>query len=198
MKGSAESVKGQMQSPEGVLVERTAGGDAEALAELYDRFSGMLLGLAIKILGNPSDAEDVLQEVFVQVWKQASRYQRSRSSVSTWLVLITRSRSIDRLRSRNVKLRTASDAKRENTRFHTSPEGLGNVLMEERHERLAQELADLPDQQRQALEMAYYQGMTQREIAEATGTPLGTVKTRTLLAMRKLRLALEGEIEDLL
>ena len=187
-----------MRSPEEVLVERTAGGDSEALAELYDRFCGMLMGLATKILGNPSDAEDVLQEVFVQVWKQASRYQPSRSSVSTWLVLITRSRSIDRLRSRNVKLRTASAAQRENIRFHTSPEGLGNVLMEERHERLAQELENLPQEQRQALELAYYQGMTQREIAEVTGTPLGTVKTRTLLALKKLRLTLERDIEDLL
>lgn len=187
-----------MKSPEEVLVERAAGGDSEALSELYDRFSGMLLGLATKILGNSSDAEEVLQEVFVQVWKQASRYQRSRSSVSTWLVLITRSRSIDRLRSRNVKLRTAKEAQRENPHIHASPKGLGNVLMEERRKRLARELADLPGEQREVLEMAYYQGMTQREISEATGTPLGTVKTRTLLAMKKLRLALKDDLEDLL
>lgn len=187
-----------MRPPEVVLVERIAGGDSEALSELYDRFCGMLLGLATKILGNPSDGEEVLQEVFIQVWKQASRYQRSRSSVSTWLVLITRSRSIDKLRSRNVKLRTANEAQRENPRAHASPEGVGNVLREERSKRLARELADLPEEQRQALEMAYYRGMTQREIAEATGAPLGTVKTRTLLAMKKLRLALESDIEDLL
>ena len=198
MKGSAESEKGQTVSPEEVLLERAAGGDAQALAGLYDRFCGMLLGLATKILGNPSDAEDVLQEVFIQVWNQASRYQRSRSSVSTWLVLITRSRSIDRLRSRNVKLRTANAAQRENVRLHASNEGLGNVLLTERHGRITQAMQELPDDQRQALEMAYYQGMTQREIAEATGTPLGTVKTRTLLAMRKLRSSLKGDIEDLL
>ena len=97
-----------------------------------------------------------------------------------------------------MKLRTASAAQRENTVRHTSSEGPSSVLMVERRRRLAQGLADLPEEQRQALDMAYYQGMTQREIAEATGTPLGTVKTRTLLAMKKLRLALEGEIEDLL
>lgn len=179
-------------------MDRIAAGDSEALSELYDRFCGMLLGLAIKILGSRSDAEDILQEVFVQVWRQADRYQRSRSSVSTWLVLITRSRSIDRLRSRGVKLRTANAAQRENTRLHTSSEGPGSVLKGERRKRLAQGLASLPEEQRQALDMAYYQGMTQREIAEATGTPLGTVKTRTLLALKKLRLALEEEIEDLL
>ncbi|MCP4201961.1 MAG: sigma-70 family RNA polymerase sigma factor [bacterium] len=187
-----------MRPPEEELVERIADGDSESLSELYDRFSGMLLGLATKILGNPSDAEEVLQEVFVQVWKQASRYQRSRSSVSTWLVLIARSRSIDRLRSRNVKLRTAREAQRENPRIHASPEGLGNVLMEERHNRLARALAELPEEQREVLEMAYYRGMTQREVSEVTGTPLGTVKTRTLLAMKKLRIALKDEVEDLL
>jgi RNA polymerase sigma-70 factor (ECF subfamily) len=198
MRASGEDKKGSLRPPEVVLVERIAAGDAEALSELYDRFCGMLLGLATKILGDPSDGEEVLQEVFIQVWKQASRYQWNRSSVSTWLVLITRSRSIDRLRSRNVKLRTASDAQRENSRVYASPEGVGNVLREERSKRLATELAGLPEEQREALEMAYYQGMTQREIAEATQTPLGTVKTRTLLAMKKLRLALEGDIEDLL
>ncbi len=198
MEASGERKKGNMRPPEEELVERVAGGDSEALSELYDRFSGMLLGLATKILGNPSDGEEVLQEVFVQVWRQASRYQRSRSSVSTWLVLITRSRSIDRLRSRNVKLRTAHEAHRESPRTHASPEGVGNVLMEERRKRLARELAELPDEQREVLEMAYYRGMTQREVSEMTDTPLGTVKTRTLLAMKKLRIALKDEIEDLL
>ncbi len=198
MKPSGERNQGSAEPPEIGLVERIAGGDPEALSELYDRFSGMLLGLATKVLGDRSDAEEVLQEVFVQVWKQAERYQRQRSSVSTWLVLITRSRSIDRLRSRKVKLRTATEAQRENPNPHTSPEGLGNVLMEERRKRLREELANLPPEQREVLEMAYYRGMTQREVAESTGTPLGTVKTRTLLAMRKLRGALETEIEELL
>ena len=184
--------------PEVTLVGRIAQGDSEALSELYDRFSGMLLGLATKVLGDPADAEEVLQEVFIQVWKQADRYQRGRSSVSTWLVLITRSRSIDRLRSRNVKLRTAIEAQRENPNLDTSPEGLGNVFIQERRRRLREEFANLPADQREVLEMAYYRGMTQREVAEETGTPLGTVKTRTLLAMKKLRKALEGEIEELL
>lgn len=198
MSSSGEKKSAGVERPEVELVARTAGGDAEALSALYDRFAGMLLGLATKILGDRAEAEDVLQEVFVQVWRQAGRYQSKRSSVSTWLVLITRSRSIDRLRSRSVKLRTATEARRENPNPHTSPEGARTVLMKERRRRLGEELANLPPEQKDVLEMAYYQGMTQREVAAATGIPLGTVKTRTLLAMKKLRSALESEIEDLL
>ncbi len=198
MKSSGETTRSGAEPPEVELVQRAARGDSGALSILYDRFSGMLLGLATKILGDPADAEDVLQEVFVQVWKQAGRYQSSRSSVSTWLVLITRSRAIDRLRSRNVKLRTTTEARRENLNPHTSPEGMRTVILKERRKRLGEELANLPPEQRDVLEMAYYKGMTQREVAQATGIPLGTVKTRTLLAMKKLRSALESEIEELL
>jgi len=171
---------------------------AVALAELYDRYSGMLHALSQRILGNSSDAEDVLQEAFLQVWNQAGRYDSERSSVSTWLVLITRSRSIDRLRSRQVQQRTVTAAKQENPTTHTSPKGVGNVLLQERRNRLQQEMKNLPDEQRQVLEMAFFKGMTQSEISNQTGIPLGTVKTRTLLAMKKLRKALSDEIQELL
>lgn len=176
------------------VVERDAG----ALARLYDRYAGMLMGLAQRVLGDAADAEEILQEVFLQVWNQADRYDPARSSVSTWLVLITRSRAIDRLRSRRVAERTADAADREKGRDHTSPRGVGNVFRQERHLRLQQELARLPEEQRQVLEMAYYEGMTQSEIASRTSIPLGTVKTRTLLAVRKLREALQDELEELL
>lgn len=175
-----------------------AAGDAAALATLYDRFSGMLLGLAHRILGDASDAEEILQEAFLQVWNQAGRYDRSRSSVSTWLVLITRSRAIDRLRSRKVKDRTLLAVQQEKRGAHTSPEGVGDVLRQERGSRLRQEMALLPAEQREILEKAFFRGMTQSEIAKQTGIPLGTVKTRSLLAMRKLRKALSDEIEELL
>ena len=176
------------------IVERSP----EAIAELYDRYSGMLKALSQRILHDPSDAEEILQETFLQVWNQASRYDPKRSSVSTWLVLISRSRSIDRLRSRQVKLRTATAAGRENPDIHTSPKGVGNVLGQERRKRLQEEMARLPSEQSQVLELAFYGGMTQSEIAEHTGIPLGTVKTRTLLAMKKLRQALHAEIKELL
>ena len=176
------------------IVERRS----DAVAELYDRYSGMLKALSQRILHDPSDAEEILQETFLQVWNQAGRYDPKRSSVSTWLVLISRSRSIDRLRSRQVKLRTATAAGRENSDIHTSPKGVGNVLGQERRKRLQEEMAKLPGEQSEVLELAFYSGMTQSEIAEHTGIPLGTVKTRTLLAMKKLRQALSEEIKELL
>ncbi len=180
------------------LVARVANGDNVALAELYDRYSGLLLALSRRILTSGHDAEEVLQEVFLQAWNQASRYDRSRSSVSTWLVLITRSRSIDRLRSRQVFDRTLGSLQQENQGKHTSPEGARSVLWEQRRQRLSTVLAELPDPQREVLEMAFFRGMTQSEIAASTDIPLGTVKTRTLLAMKKLRQALRDEIKDLL
>jgi RNA polymerase sigma-70 factor, ECF subfamily len=180
------------------LVGRIAAGDTDALAELYDRYAGLLLALGRRVLNDASDAEDVLQEVFLQVWNQASRYERSRSSVSTWLTLITRSRAIDRLRTRQVADRTANTLQQQNLLTHTSPEGMGSVLSLQRRKRLRQELQELPPEQAQVLELAFYQGMTQSEIAQAMDIPLGTVKTRALLAMKKLRKALEAEIRELL
>ena len=180
------------------LVRRIAGRDEAALGELYDRYSGLLLALSRRVLMDSSDAEEILQEVFLQVWNQAERYDRARSSVSTWLVLITRSRSIDRLRSRQVKDRTLQSLKQEKPDQHTSPTGLGSVLLSQRRQRLRREMQELPAEQRQVLELAFFKGMTQSEIAQDTGIPLGTVKTRTLLAMRKLRRALRAEIRELL
>lgn len=180
------------------LVRAMAAGSSEAVAGLYDRYSGMLLALSQRILGSRSDAEEILQETFLQAWNQASRYDPKRSSVSTWLVLIARSRSIDRLRSRRVRQRTATAARRKNPTVHASPQGVGSVLLQERRNRLREELAKLPSEQRRVLEMAFYGGMTQSEIASETEIPLGTVKTRTLLAMKKLRKALQSEIKELL
>lgn len=180
------------------LVDRISARDPSALAELYDRFSSLLLALARRILRDESEAEEILQEVFLQVWNQAERYDRERSSVSTWLVLITRSRAIDRLRSRQVKDRTLLGLQQENPRFHTSPEGPGSVLLDQRRKRLRHEMGELPDEQRQVLELAFFEGLTQSEIAESTGIPLGTVKTRTLLAMKKLRNALREDLRELL
>ena len=180
------------------LLERVAAGDQAALSSLYDRYSGMLLGLARRVLHSTEDAEEVLQEAFVQVWQQARRYDRRKSAVSTWLVLLTRSRAIDRLRSHQVKDRTLSHLQQEKRSSHTSPEGSRNVLHQQRRRRLRDELSSLPDEQRQVLELAFFAGMTQSEIANDTGIPLGTVKTRTLLAMKKLRQALQSELRDLL
>lgn len=186
------------ESTDAQLIQRISQQDQDALAELYDRFSGMLLGLAQRVVKNREDAEEILQEVLTHVWRTAGRYDPKRSAVSTWLVLITRSRAIDRLRTSRVRDRTLATVQQENRSTHTSPEGARAVLSRERRQRVLQEMSLLPEEQGRVLQLAFFSGMTQSEIAAATGIPLGTVKTRTLLAMRKLRVALRPEIEELL
>ena len=185
-----------------ILVRRILERRPEALAELYDRHAPSLLALARRILArvaDTSDAEEVLPEVFLHVWNNAGRYDPARSSVSTWLVLITRSRALDRLRSRKVVERVHEAAHLEDpSADHASPEGLESVFIRERRQRVKSELDKLPPEQRQVLEMAFYEGLSQTEIADRAGLPLGTVKTRTLLAMKKLRSALRSEIRELL
>ncbi len=182
---------------DGELIRRIADRRQEALAELYDRFAPLLVALTRRILGNGADAEEVVQEAFLQVWAQAGRYDPRRSSVPTWLVLLARSRAIDLLRSRGVRARAVAAATADPPP-DASPEGPGAVWYEERRARLASALAVLPPEQREVVERAFYGGMSQREIAESTGIPLGTVKTRTLLAMRKLRESLREEMRELL
>jgi RNA polymerase sigma-70 factor, ECF subfamily len=180
------------------LLRQIADRRTEALAELYQRYAPTLLAICRRILGDVADAEEVLQEVLVHVWNQGQRYDPGRSSVSTWLVLLARSRAIDRLRNRKVVERTHEASRHLGTPEHTSPEGAENVFIQQRRERVRGEIAQLPPEQRQVLELAFYEGLTQNEIAAHTGTPLGTVKTRTLLAMKKLRKALRDDIRELL
>src|SRR3954447_15087033 len=180
------------------LLRQVADHQAEALSTLYDRYASTLLALGKRILGSVADAEEVLQEVFLHVWNHAGRYDAGRSSVSTWLILITRSRAIDRLRTRKVVERTHETSVQENPVEHASPEGVETVLIRERRERVGREMVKLPAEQRQVLELAFYHGLSQSEIAAKADLPLGTVKTRTLLAMKKLRGALRDEIRQLL
>ena len=189
--------EGQRSSQDRELVRRLAAGEESALAELYDRFAATLLALARRVLGDGGDAEEVVQEVFLHAWSRALSYDPARSSVSTWLVLLVRSRAIDRLRTRNVGDR-AYERVRHQWPTQENPSGVKSVQDGERRQRVRAELASLPAPQRRVLELAYYGGLTQREIAAATGIPLGTVKTRTLLAMQKLRAALESDLRALL
>jgi RNA polymerase sigma-70 factor (ECF subfamily) len=180
------------------LLRQVADRRPEALAVLYDRYAATLLALGKRILGSLADAEEVLQEVFLHVWNHAGRYDAGRSSVSTWLTLIARSRAIDRLRTRKVVERTHETSAQENPVEHASPEGVETVFVHERRERVQREMGKLPEEQRQVLEMAFYEGLSQSEIAARADLPLGTVKTRTLLAMKKLRNGLRDEIRQLL
>jgi RNA polymerase sigma-70 factor (ECF subfamily) len=192
------SIAGAAPPRDAELVARIARGDEAALGVLYHRFAGTLLALCRRILGTAADAEDVVQEAFVQVWKQAARYDPDRSSVQSWLVLITRSRAIDRLRNRRVTDRIAVEAHADAPRIDASLDGIANVFFAERRARIRQALGALPAEQREVIELAFFRGLTQNEIALRTGTPLGTVKTRTLLAMKKLRQALGPDLKDLL
>lgn len=173
------------------------------MAELYDRYAGLLLALTRRIVGTGTEAEEILQEAFLQAWLQAERYDPARSSVSTWLVLIARSRALDRLRARQSRERTAAASAAAAAAVAPAADDASSgseahVLHTERRERVREVLAELPVEQRQVLELAFYEGLSQSEIATRTGAPLGTVKTRALLAMRKVRQALREEIRELM
>jgi RNA polymerase sigma-70 factor (ECF subfamily) len=179
------------------LVAAIARGRNDALSELYRRYSNLLLALAVRILHNADDAEEVTQEVFLYVWKKACRYDAVRASVSSWLVLITRSRSLDRLRKLQRFDHLVEEYQHEDSPPR-QPEGFGQVLSGERATRVRRALGRLPPPQRKAVELAFYHGWTQKEVAERTGVPLGTIKTRTFLAMKKLRRELTCELRLLM
>lgn len=169
------------------LIARIEGRDADALAELYDRYSSRLMGLAQRILGDTGEAEEVLQELFLWVWRSAASFDAARGSVIAWLLVATRSRSIDRVRSRRPAARAGLRS------VETVPDAAGPQDVEadsagKQWERLCRSaISELPDDQRRALELAYFEGLTHQEISEKTGTPLGTVKTRVRLGLMKLR-----------
>jgi RNA polymerase sigma-70 factor (ECF subfamily) len=165
---------------------RMARGDSSALAELYDRTSRLVFSLALRILRNREDAEDVVQDVYAQAWAQAGRYDTSRGAVAAWLLTMTRSRAIDRLRSRQARPETASEARAEDVADSAARQDL-QLLSAEQVERLRGALSQLPAAQRAALELAYYEGLTHAEIAERLSEPLGTVKTRIRQAVITLR-----------
>lgn len=184
---------------DGELAARLARGKREALSELYERYAALLLALALRILHNRQDAEEVVQEVFIYAWLRARSYDSSRSSVSSWLVVITRSRSLDRLRSARRMASLQAEVERVGEPpEEPPPEGFFQVLTEQRAERLRRALSRLPAPQREVLEYSYYRGWTQKQVAERTGVPIGTVKTRTFLAMKKLRRELSDEIRKLM
>jgi RNA polymerase sigma-70 factor (ECF subfamily) len=171
------------------LVGRVARGDAEALSLLYDRHRGVVFGLALRILRDRAEAEEVLTDVFFQAWRSAAGFEPLRGSVAGWLVTLCRSRAIDRLRARGRRGSAAETLMQQETfppAAIASPEQA--VFLEERRRRVADALGHLTPEQRTALELAYYGGHSHAEIAEKLGAPLGTVKTRIrqgLLALRE-------------
>lgn len=166
---------------------RMARGDQSALAELYDRHARRVFSLAVRILREHADAEDVVQEVFTQVWVQAGRYDAGRGAVAAWMLMMARSRAIDRLRSRQARPEAAAESHAaENVPAAATPQDL-DLLSTEQVAHLRNALNELPAAQRVALELAYYEGLTHAEIAARLAEPLGTVKTRIRQAVIKLR-----------
>jgi RNA polymerase sigma-70 factor (ECF subfamily) len=181
------------------LVRRMASGDERALGTLYDRWQALVHGAIVRILSQPDDVDDVVEEVFWQAWRQASRYEATRGAVHTWLLTIARSRALDRaralLRRREEPLDDARMADVDIEVSATDP--AADAEASERRATVLAALSVLPPEQRQAIELAYFQGLSQTEIAERTDQPLGTVKTRTRLAMQKLREQLRPSWEGL-
>jgi RNA polymerase sigma-70 factor, ECF subfamily len=169
---------------------RIARGDQTAFAALYDRHARLVYSLALRILQDGADAEDIVQEVFAQVWAQASRYDASRGAVAAWMLTLTRSRAIDKLRANRARPEAATEANAAETVIDSAVAQDLELLSAEQVTRLQRALKDLPDAQRTALELAYYEGLTHVEVAARLGEPLGTVKTRIRQAVMKLREAL--------
>jgi RNA polymerase sigma-70 factor (ECF subfamily) len=177
------------------LLHQIARSESKALATLYDRYGRLVFSLALRMVGNAASAEEITQDVFVQVWNNAASYQPELSKLTTWLTSITRYRSIDLLRRRNVRPdgHILEDPV-EDLVISGGREELPEVQLEaktaDQQVRLA--LAELPEEQRAVLLMAYFQGLSQPEMAAALNQPLGTVKTRVRLGLQKLRRILES------
>jgi len=166
--------------------------DQGAFGALYDRLSGPLYSLAFKMLGDASDAQDALQEVFVQIWSRASTYDPEKSSVFGWAVLLTRSRAIDRLRARDRRLRVVVESTAENkvaeaTDASTVESAADTANKKDEAAHVRSLLNNLPEDQRQAIELAFFGHHTHHEIAAQLGQPLGTVKARIRRGLLKLR-----------
>jgi RNA polymerase sigma-70 factor (ECF subfamily) len=169
------------ESPATPLLERLIQGDKSALAELFDRYGALVNGLALRVLRDVAEAEDVVQEVFLQVWRQAARYDARRGSPEAWLVTMARTRALDRLRRRTARREESAACTPARAQHPKNDEVLA----------VGQALDSLSADQRRAVELAYFSGLTQVEIADALGEPLGTIKTRIRTALMRLREAID-------
>ena len=174
------------------LIGRAGGGDERAIAALYDRYGSVLYAVAYRIVGQRADAEEVVVEAFAQAWRDAARFEQSRGPVAGWLTMITRSRALDLVRARTRRERITLSAAAEGTESPLAmarPAGDPATTYDhtERRRQVELALASLSPPQREAIELAYFEGLSQTEIAERLQQPLGTIKTRVRLGMQKLR-----------
>ena len=177
--------RAQLRESDAALIEKMVRRDETALEALYDRYAVMLTSVLIRILRDSQAAEEILQDIFYQLWRTASQFDASRGSLPGWLLVIARNRAISRLRHRNP---AAGDELVENTL--AMPFNLESVISQQQLlGRIKSVLADLPAEQRAAVELAYFEGLTHSEIAQRTGDPLGTVKTRLRSALETIKRA---------
>ena len=182
------AVLAHIGAAEDSLVRRMAAGDSLALRQLYDRCSPAVLAMALRILRNRSEAEDVVQEAFVEAWKRASSFDSRRGTAFSFVLAIARSRALDRLRSRGAEGRATQAFALEEKKPVPLP--IESAEQWQDRDRIQGAMASLPAEQRNVLELAYFEGLSQTEIATRTGDPLGTVKTRCRLALEKLAILL--------
>lgn len=182
------------QESDVLLLKAIVARDEAALAQLYDRYDRILFGLLMRILNNREEAEDVLQETFLQVWRKAADFDESRGRPFTWLVTLARSRGIDRLRTIASRERIAEAGAREVS--EEVSDAATDALKSEQRGLVSDALAKLPDEQKRPIMLAYFDGLTQSEIATRLGAPLGTVKTRMRTGMIRLRELLAGQGES--
>jgi RNA polymerase sigma-70 factor (ECF subfamily) len=169
------------------VVALVARGHQTALAELYDRHGRVAFGLAHRVLRDRALAEDAVQEAFLSVWRGAERYVPERGKPSTWIMTLVHRRAVDLVRRENR--RRADVLEEQDVRASSSADD--DALLRFERERVQQALRELPDQQREAIELAYYGGFTQSELAERLGLPLGTIKSRMFAGLARLRELLE-------
>jgi RNA polymerase sigma-70 factor (ECF subfamily) len=174
------------------LAVAMAAGSQDALAQLYDRYSGLAYGIALRVLGDPGRAEDAVQEAFLNVWNRAGAFDPARGSLRSWLLTAVRNRSIDYLRGRGAHERREQDLEPVAATVGSHSDPWHEVSLKLERDAVREALTSLPPEQRQAVELAYFGGYSQSEIADMTRVPLGTVKGRLRLALEKLSSYLRG------
>jgi len=194
---SPVSTTGQDERTNEELMARVQKHDEQALGELYQRHSPLLRTVISHVVNNDQDVDDLIQEVFLEFWNQAAHYDSAKGKVLGWIVTLARRRAIDRLRRRQAYFRASERMRAELAPAPAASESVeDDVIADDASEILQRVIERLPDAQREAIQLAYYRGLSQREIAARTGIPLGTIKTRLDLAVSKVRsavLALGGK-----
>lgn len=185
-----------VQKTDEQLLLAIAARDEDSLAFLYDRYRVILFSVVLRILNNREEAEDVLQEIFLQVWQKAKDFDETRGRGFTWLVTLSRSRAIDRLRALASRQRTADESLIDKSNEVASFED--ETIVKQQRIKIAKVLAELPEEQQKVLQLAYFEGLSQTEISEKLAVPLGTIKTRMRNATIKLRESFSDRLRALL